>query len=63
MEKILYHEALLEVRRGAWLDVMNSWLYSEEDTIKTPEGAFRICREREVDGGGLFALPAYRKSK
>lgn len=55
MKRIMYKGESIEVRGGEWNDIMNSWLYTEVDHIK----GYVICKEREVDGGKLFALERY----
>ena len=52
MKQIMYNGESIDVRGGKWCDVMNSWLYIIVDHIK----GYTICKEREVDGGKLFAL-------
>lgn len=59
-EYVEYNGSKIEVRRGAWLDVMNSCFYTEVDKIKN----FDICRENKYDKDGnligeYFALPHY----
>lgn len=55
MRTIVYNGKSIEVRGGAWNDIMNSWLFTVIDHIK----GYKICQEREVDGGALFALEEY----
>ena len=52
MKQIMYKGERIDVRGGVWYDVMNSWLYVVIDHIKD----YMICKEREIDGGKLFAL-------
>lgn len=54
---VMYEGQTIGVRGGAWLDIMNSWLYTvvkEDVRIDGMRGT--ICREREVDGGKIFFL-------
>ena len=54
---IEYNGEKVEVRGGAWCDEMNSWLYTviERDVVVNGK-EYCICREREADGGKLFAI-------
>lgn len=49
-KKINYQGTEVEVRGGAWLDIMNSCFYTVIDTISR----YQICRDLE---GKIFALP------
>lgn len=55
MKTVMHKGMELEVRGGVWNDIMNSWLFIEVDKIK----GYVICKERDVDGGRLFALERY----
>lgn len=55
-----YRGAILEVRGGAWCDIMNECLYQVIDTID----GYAICVERRYDTNGkiigdFFALPTF----
>lgn len=48
--KISYNDEMIEVRKGAWLDVMNSCFYTVLDKIY----GYLICKDLD---GVIFALP------
>lgn len=59
MEKknVVYRGKKVDVRGGAWLDIMNSWLYTiVERDVRIDGMKGTICRERDIDGGRLFFL-------
>lgn len=57
MKTVVYQGQTVCVRGGAWLDVMNSWLYTVvEKDVRIDGMRGTICREREVDGGKIFFL-------
>ena len=61
---VIYKGEAIGVRGGQWLDIMNSWLYTEIEDVRLPNKrgelySGTICREREIDGGALFFLTRY----
>ena len=57
--EIEYKGETLPVRSEWWTDYNNMWLYTVIDKIKYKNGFYEICKERDVDGGKLFALETY----
>lgn len=53
---ISYKDKDIPVRSDSWLDYNNSWLYTVIDKIRFNGGRYEVCKERDVDGGKLFAL-------
>lgn len=63
-ETVMYNGQTIGIRGGAWLDIMNSWLYTVvEEDVRIDGMIGTICCERDVDGGKLFFLTPHNKIK